>query len=87
MDGEKAVAVTTQTNDLIRKVNYFGKNLKLFYGRPLPENVELVMTARSVNTGKTLIKWNNKGDPTHHMMEFEETDEGVTAILVAMRMS
>jgi hypothetical protein len=68
-------------------VQYFGKNLKLFYGRLLPENVELVMTARSVDTSKTLIRWSNKGDPTHHVMEFEETDEGVVAALAAMRMS
>ena len=34
-----------------------------------------------------LVRWRVKGDTTIHEMPFEQTDEGVTAALAAMKLT
>jgi hypothetical protein len=34
-----------------------------------------------------MVRWRVKGDPDIHEMPFETTDEGVTAALIAMKLT
>ena len=82
------MALTTPTSDL-RIVNYFGRSMRVFYGQLLPEHVRHIETIRCAITYELKVRWTTVDGPTihRHEMPFEQTDEGVTAAIVAMKLT
>jgi hypothetical protein len=77
------VAAITQINEGIWNRN----GSRLFFGRSLPEGVAHVELMRTHHTLYDVeIRWvTTKAD--EHAMPFEQTDEGVNAALVAMKLT
>lgn len=81
------MALTTQTSEWRTAPVLDGKAYKLFYGRVVPKDVVAVELMRDALWGELHVRWRVKGDPVIHEMPFEQTDEGVTAALVAMKLT
>lgn len=89
MDGEKAVALTTQTSEPLLSVDYFGSKIRMFYGRPVPDNIADI-TVFKLEHGfhiRWVAKERNSHSVTTHSMPLEQTNEGITAAIVAMKLS
>jgi hypothetical protein len=63
---------------------WFGQ---MWFGQRVPDGVTAISIMRCVNTYDTMVRWRVKDDPDIHEMPFEQTDEGVTAALVAMKLT
>jgi hypothetical protein len=59
----------------------------MWFGQKVPDGVTAISMMRCVNTYETMVRWRVKGDPDIHEMPFEQTDEGVMAALVAMKLT
>jgi hypothetical protein len=68
-------------------VDYFGRKMHMFYGQPAPDGVTAIEIMRDTLWHELHVRWRVKDDPTIHEMPFEQTDEGVTAALVAMKLT
>jgi hypothetical protein len=61
---------------------------EMWFGRRVPDSVTAISMMRSYLTDdQLLVRWRVKGDTTIHEMPFEQTDEGVTAALAAMKLT
>jgi hypothetical protein len=60
---------------------------QMWFGHHVPEGVTAITMMRSYIDEQLLVRWRVKGDPVIHEMPFEQTDEGVTAALVAMKLT
>jgi len=85
------VAVTTQINDF---PTWYGAGTKAtLFGYPVPENIRAVDHTFDVITDSVTIAWSTNTDLLHskrwHYMKIEMpmTEEKVTALLVAMKLS
>lgn len=58
-----------------------------WFGQQVPEGVTAITMMRSFIDDQLLVRWRVKGDTTIHEMPFEQTDEGVQAALVAMKLT
>jgi hypothetical protein len=83
VDGGRVVAVITPISNL--HVNY--PNNKFFFGQELPKGVTNAQLFMDHLQDQKLVRWRVKNDPTIYEMPFEQTDEGVTAALVAMKLT
>jgi hypothetical protein len=59
----------------------------MWFGRHVPEGVTAITVLRDYIDDQLMVRWRIKGDPDIHEMPFEQTDEGVTAALVAMKLT
>jgi hypothetical protein len=60
---------------------------EMWFGHHVPEGVTAISMQRSYIDEQLLVRWRVKGDPVIHEMPFEQTDEGVMAALVAMKLT
>lgn len=60
---------------------------KFFFGQELPNGVTTAQLFMDHLQDQQLVRWRVKGDPVIYEMPFEQTDEGVTAALVAMKLT
>ena len=82
------MAVTTQTNDLWGESwSRYRSGASTWFGVPVPENVINISMMYDPFAHQTRARWRVKGDPTIYEAPFEQTDEGVRAVLVAMRLT
>lgn len=81
------MAVTTPTSDDNLQAVWVGPNTLLFFGRKVPEGVTAAELLRDMYTDQVMVRWRVKGDPTIHEMPFNQSDEGVMAALVAMKLT
>jgi hypothetical protein len=58
-----------------------------WFGQDVPENVMNIAIMRDLYTDQLLVRWRVKGEEQIHEMPFEQTDEGVQAALVAMKLT
>jgi hypothetical protein len=58
-----------------------------WFGQDVPENVMNIAIMRDLYTDQLLVRWRVKGEEQIHEMPFEQTDEGVMAALVAMKLT
>ena len=75
MVGGAAVAVTTQTI-----------NAPAWFGEPVPSGVTQVQIMYDYGLNKTKVHWRTS-DGESHSMEYDHTDEGVIAALIAMKLT
>jgi len=59
----------------------------MWFGRRVPDGVAAISMMRSYLTDQLMVRWRIKGDPEIYEMPFEQTDEGVTAALAAMKLT
>jgi hypothetical protein len=64
-----------------------GPNTLLFFGRKVPDGVTAAELLRDMRTDQVMVRWRVKDDPTIHEMPFNQSDEGVMAALVAMKLT
>ena len=86
------MAVTTPISEFttpINEVNYFGKTVRLFFGQPVPEGITDIALVRAYINHQKMVRWRTRHhiSDEFHEMPFEQTDEGVTAALVAMKLT
>jgi hypothetical protein len=81
------VAVTTRISDDNIKAVRVGPNTLLFFGRKVPDGVTAAELLRDMRTDQVMVRWRVKDDPTIHEMPFNQSDEGVMAALVAMKLT
>jgi hypothetical protein len=81
------VALTTQTSEWAKAPVLDGRSYKLFFGRVVPKNVVAVELMRDAVRYELHVRWRVKADDTIHEMPFQQTDEGVMAALVAMKLT
>ncbi len=60
---------------------------KAWFGQPVPERVVAIEVLFNSEIGQREVRWKLWNDPTVHTMPFEQTDEGVVAALVAMKLT
>lgn len=60
---------------------------EMWFGRRVPDGVMAISMMRSYLNDQLLVRWRIKGDPEIYEMPFEQTDEGVTAALAAMKLT
>jgi hypothetical protein len=58
----------------------------MFFGLPLPESVAYAEMWFDTTQDQQLVRWITMNGARHEM-PFEQTDEGVTAALVAMKLT
>jgi hypothetical protein len=90
-DGEKVVAVTTRINDF---PTWYGVNPNAtIFGYPVPNNIRAVDHSFDVAADSVTISWATDFDSNQatgwHRMEIDVpvTEEKITALLVAMKLS
>ena len=84
------MAVTTLTSNLggwVRPPSYTREAPLPWFGLTVPEKVTNISVMRDHINDQLLVRWRIKGDPDIHEMPFEQTDEGVAAALVAMKLT
>lgn len=81
-----AIAHTTLTSEFRNHPVIDGTSYKLFFGRVVPKNVVAVELMRDPYDELT-VRWRVKGDPDIHEMPFNQSDEGVMAVLAAMKLT
>jgi len=59
----------------------------MWFGRRVPDGVSAISMMRDYLSDQLMVRWRVKGDPDIHEMPFEQTDEGVTAALAAMKLT
>ena len=60
---------------------------EMWFGRRVPDGVTAISMMRSYLHDQLMVRWRVKGDPEIYEMPFEQTDEGVTAALAAMKLT
>ena len=80
------MAHTTQTSEYRDHPVLDGRSYKLFFGRGVPKDVVAVELMRDTYD-ELLVRWRVKGDPVIHEMPFNQSDEGVMAVLAAMKLT
>ena len=60
---------------------------EMWFGRRVPDGVTAISMMRIYLTDQLMVRWRIKGDPEIYEMPFEQTDEGVTAALAAMKLT
>lgn len=60
---------------------------EMWFGRRVPDGVSAISMMRDYLSDQLMVRWRVKGDPDIHEMPFEQTDEGVTAALAAMKLT
>lgn len=93
-DGEKEVAVTTQTNDIYVDCGNWSRPPPItramptmWFGHVVPEGVMHITLMRDYMSDELLVRWRVKGDDEIHQMPFEQSDSAVQAALVAMKLT
>jgi hypothetical protein len=87
------VAVTTPTSEDRGNWNKPHPHTRamqhMWFGRHVPEGVTAITVMRSYIDDQLLVRWRTKHDIADeiHEMPFEQTDEGVMAALVAMKLT
>jgi hypothetical protein len=82
-----AVALTTQTSDLNWRPSPFTRDVKRWFGYTVPTGVIAIEIMHNMYTGGRDVRWRVRGDPTIHEMPFENTDERVQAVIIAMKLT
>ena len=59
----------------------------MWFGQVVPAGVTAITVMRSFLDDQLLVRWLVKGDPVIHEMPFNQSDEGVMAALVAMKLT
>lgn len=87
------MALTTQTSEItygptvITRMGKTGPPFKrMFYGRELPPGVLYAELFRDVLHDEVQVRW-VCADLSRHSMPFEQSDEGVIAVLTAMKLT
>lgn len=60
---------------------------RLFFGQELPSGVLHAEMYRDNLQDQVLVRWRVVNDPDIHEMPFEQSDEGVLAVLTAMKLT
>ena len=82
------MALTTPTSDLqfpMFRSAFASQNV--WFGHQVPDGITAIEIMRDAIWQELHVRWRVKGDPEIHEMPFEQTDEGVTAALVAMKLT
>lgn len=58
-----------------------------WFGADVPTRVTHVEVQYRPELDKTVVRWRVRDDPVIHEMPFQHTDEGVMAVLVAMKLT
>ena len=61
----------------------------MWFGRHVPDGVTAISMMRDYINDQLMVRWRTRHDISDeiHEMPFEQTDEGVTAALVAMKLT
>jgi len=59
----------------------------MWFGHVVPDGVMHITIMRDFIMDELVVRWRVKGDAEIHEMPFEQTDEGVTAALVVMKLT
>jgi hypothetical protein len=83
VDGGKAVAVITQINE-----GYWRPNgSRMFFGQQIPDGVAHIQVMRTHHSFYDVeLRWTTK-NAEEHAMPFEQTDEGIIAAFIAMKLT
>lgn len=82
------MAVTTQINEQRWARSYYTKGMHdKWFGLEVPEHVTVIELRRNHLTDELEAWWRVKGTTEVHTMPFEITDEGVMAVLTAMKLT
>lgn len=77
------MALTTRTNEGYWRAD----GSRMFFGQKIPDGVAHIQIIRTHHTFYDVeLRWMTK-NAKEHAMPFEQTDEGVTAALVAMKLT
>ena len=62
---------------------------QMWFGQRVPEGITAITLMRSYMDDQLMVRWRTRHDISDeiHEMPFEQTDEGVTAALVAMKLT
>jgi hypothetical protein len=62
---------------------------QMWFGQRVPEGITAITLVRSYLDDQLLVRWRTRHDISDeiHEMPFEQTDEGVQAALVAMKLT
>jgi len=58
-----------------------------WFGHDVPENVTHISLMRNYHDFQVYVRWRVRGDEQIHEMPFNQSDEGVMAALVAMKLT
>jgi hypothetical protein len=58
-----------------------------WFGQQVPEGIITISMMRDYLSDQLMVRWSVKGDPDIHEMPFNQSDEGVMAALVAMKLT
>ena len=58
-----------------------------WFGHDVPENVTHISLMRNYRDFQVYVRWRVRGDKQTHEMAFNQSDEGVMAALVAMKLT
>ncbi len=76
------MAVITQINEGV-----WGAKSRMFFGQKIPDGVAHIQLMRTHHTFYDVeLRWITK-NAEEHAMPFEQTDEGIIAALVAMKLT
>lgn len=82
------MAVTTQISEQRWAKPYLTRDLpKKWFGRDVPSHITVIELRRNTLTDQLEAWWRVHGTTEVHTMPFEQTDEGVQAVLVAMKLT
>lgn len=59
----------------------------MFFGHYMPKGVITAQLFRDVLTDSVTVRWRVRNDPTIHEMPFDHTDDGIIAVLTAMKLT
>lgn len=82
------MAVTTPTSELRWARPFFTRDVpKSWFGVDVPEHVTVIELRRNNMTDELEAWWRVKGTTEVHTMPFKQTDEGVLAVITAMKLT
>lgn len=81
------MAVTTQISDAWLRPLFTRQMPLPWFGYEVPEHVTKIEIMRDAEWGELRVRWRVRGDDASHSMPFEQTDEGVLAVLAAMKLT
>lgn len=84
------MAHTTRTSDVcgqwVRET--MPRNVpKVWFGQYAPDRVTHIEVYRDFLNYHLMVRWKALDDPEIHSMPFEQTDEGVMAVMAAMKLT
>ena len=59
----------------------------IFFGQPTPKGVLTLQLFHDPSTDTLSVRWRVRNDPVIHEMPYEHSDEGVMAVLAAMKLT